>query len=157
MWLVLLDAFTTVMDILRFICLELSIIFTVWWDPLNLSHRPIACGDIQYVIGANNEYCRRIVAWFYRWNEVPDKDDWINCLKRFGLEKCPDHHFFIVNTCTNTCRTISMKSIDLNERGHRLLYLNGFLVDEITVPIGGFVPARIFTRIRPLSDIDKRH
>jgi hypothetical protein len=43
------------------------------------------------VIGPEDHRVRAIVAWFYRWHDAPDTDEWADCLARFGLDYVPTH------------------------------------------------------------------
>ena len=67
----------------------LSIYLTIYWDPFNKSNSFIK--DTFKISNAPCEYERRIVSWFYRWNDTPNSLDWINCINKFGLTKCPTH------------------------------------------------------------------
>ena len=69
----------------------LSAVFTVYCDPLGVSLRPISHGVVVSPIPALSERERRVVAWLYRWHPSPVLADWLDCTRRFGLDRIPSH------------------------------------------------------------------
>lgn len=130
----------------------LSAIFTVRWDPLGRSRRPIPTraprGPRAFTVGAASERERRVVAWFYRWHETPDDDDWRACLALFGLAAVPAHYLLLEGG-----RSVEVAEIRLGEgggRGSRTVAYDDATVDgrggpRVTgpTPIGGLSPARL--------------
>ena len=100
----------------------LSAIFTVRWDPLGRSQRLIPIRGVRRgprafsVGGGACERERRVVAWFYRWHEAPDDDDWRACLARFGLAACPAHTLLLDG---DVDRAVEVAEIRLGEAGRR--------------------------------------
>ncbi len=100
----------------------LSAIFTVRWDPLGRSRQLIPLRGIRRgprtfsVAGGANERERRVVAWFYRWHEAPDDDDWRACLARFGLAACPTHTLLLDGDLD---RAVEVAEIRLGGGGRR--------------------------------------
>lgn len=89
-----LDALGWCLDLRFAVCSRLSAAFTVRWDPLGRSRRPIPVGGGSretFTVGAACERDRRIVAWVYRTYESPDAGDWRAGLARFGRVACPPH------------------------------------------------------------------
>jgi hypothetical protein len=89
-----LDALGALLAAHRRLGLEVSAACTVTWDPLGRSRRAIPLGGVDAydafkVTAAPSERARRAVAWFYRWHDAPDDDDWRRCLARFGLSAVP--------------------------------------------------------------------
>lgn len=143
--LIFLDVLAWIFNIYTIIGKELAVIFTVYWDPFGRSYYPIYCNSKYYVIGAHNERNRRIVAWFYRWHDIPDDDDWQSCIDRFNLLACPSHYFIIIHTGD----IIMLEKIIMGSgcnRGSRTIIVNGKQVNEVT-PFGGLIPARIMMRL----------
>jgi len=90
----------------------LAATFTVKWDPLDRSNVPIPLymgrrtdpllrNPIAFTVFStdflHNERHRRIVAWYYRWHEVPDLASWKACLSRFDLKYIPPHTLKIIS------------------------------------------------------------
>ena len=100
----------------------LSAIFTVRWDPLGRSRQLIPLRGIRRgprtfsVAGGASERERRVVAWFYRWHEAPDDDDWRACLARFGLAACPAHTLLLEGARD---RAVEVAEIRLGGGGRR--------------------------------------
>lgn len=133
----------------------LSMTFTVRWDPLGYSREPVPFYSTKgaFTVGAlagSNERERRIVAWFYRWHETPDDDDWRACLALFGLPACPAHTLRLVGV--SSPKVVEVIEIRLGEgpgRGGRTVsvaatdfWRAGARVTGPT-PLGGLSPARL--------------
>lgn len=90
--LLLLDIYGWFLTVLLWIESQLAILLTVYTDPCNISKEPIRSqSGAFFVSDAETEYVRRIISWFYRHNDTPDLDDWVNLTKRFSLQYIPPH------------------------------------------------------------------
>jgi hypothetical protein len=103
----------------------LSAIFTVRWDPLGRSRQLIPLRGIRRgprsfsIAGGTSERERRIVAWFYRWHEAPDDDDWRACLARFGLAACPAHMLLLEGDLDRAVKVAEIRLGGSGRRGER--------------------------------------
>lgn len=103
----------------------LSAIFTVRWDPLGRSRQLIPLRGIRRgprafsVGGGASERERRVVAWFYRWHEAPDDDDWRACLARFGLAACPTHTLLLEGDLDRAVKVAEIRLGGAGSRGER--------------------------------------
>lgn len=85
----LLDAFT-------YCSYKISILASIYIDPINISKDPIKfIGSREYggynVISSFNERTRRIIHWFYRNITAPTIIDWEQYIKQFNLKEIPTH------------------------------------------------------------------
>lgn len=75
---------------------RISSFFTINIDPFRISNDPIKFkGHNEYggykIIGSLDEFHRRIVHWFYRNNDTPTLNDWLDCTYIFNLREIPIH------------------------------------------------------------------
>ena len=140
-----LDVLGWCLDLRFAVCSRLSAAFTVHWDPLGRSRRPIPVGDgtqETFTVGASCERDRRIVAWVYRTYKNPDADDWRTGLARFGRAACPPHSLRLADG-----RELKVLEVRFSHgRGFRTLL--GVAADGVLglriggpIPLGGLSPA----------------
>jgi hypothetical protein len=141
-----LDVLGWCLDLRFAVCSRLSAVFTVRWDPLGGSRRPIPVGDGSpdtFTVAAACERDRRIVAWIYRTYESPDIDDWRASLARFGRAACPPHSLLFADG--RELKVLELR-FTIPGRGYRILLgvaANGVLGLRIggPIPLGGLSPA----------------
>ena len=130
----------------------LSATFTVRWDPLGYSRQPIPTHSAKdtftvgtLAAGTAGERERRIVAWFYRWHETPDDDDWRACLALFQLATCPAHTLRLESPPHRRGVEVEVAEIWLGGaagRGSRTVAGARARISGPT-PLGGLSPARL--------------
>ena len=148
--LAILDALGWILALYASAGRRLGAVFTVRWDPLDRSHQPVPTlargAPRAFTVGADDEYERRIVAWFYRWHEAPDDDDWHTCLAMFELSAVPAHRLLLEGG-----RSVEIAEIRLGAGGSRgcrsLVHYDAEGGRSTPVigptPIGGLSPARL--------------
>jgi hypothetical protein len=144
-----LDVLGWCLDLRFAVSSRLSAAFTVRWDPLGGSQRPIPVGDGSpdtFTVAAACERDRRIVAWIYRTYESPDVEDWRASLARFGHAACPPHSLQLADG-----RELKVLELRVGQggnpgRGYRTLL--GVTADGVPglriggpIPLGGLSPA----------------
>ena len=144
-----LDVLGWCLDLRFAVCSLLSAVFTVRWDPLGGSRRPIPVGDGSpdtFTVAAACERDRRIIAWIYRTYESPDVDDWRAGLARFGRAACPPHSLLFADGRELKVLELRFVQSTIPGRGYRTLLgvaANGVLGLRIggPIPLGGLSPA----------------
>ena len=136
--------------------LWLSAIFTVRWDPLGRSRALIWLQGrggprAVQVDGAATERERRVVAWFYRWHDTPDDDDWRRCLARFALA-APPRHTLLVFRADERVEVAITRLGKGSTRGERTVVHSRGAASGPARPIAGLIPLGGLTVERLLKD-----
>lgn len=138
---------------------KISSFFTISIDPLKISNDPIKFkGRNEFggfkVIGSLDEVHRRIVHWFYRNNDAPSFNDWVDCTYLFNLKEIPVHilqlydinkdplnKFILVHTITNDYIHYTYENREDN------------VSTTVTVPVGiaSLVPERFLFNLKAYS------
>jgi len=146
-------------DILQYTKKKITSFFTINIDPFKISNDPIKFkGHNEFggfkIIGSLDEFHRRIVHWFYRNNDTPMINDWLDCIHIFNLSKIPLHtlqlydenedplnKFILIHEITNNCIHYTYENREEN------------VSITVTVPIGmaALIPERYLFNLRLYS------
>ena len=162
-----IDMVSTIIDYYAMIGVVASIFFTVTQDPFNYAQAQIptfvnrelrsfvvgvdcnsqCVGRYGYICTCMHEYKRRVVAWFYRWHDTPDADDWAECITRFKLLSVPSHKLVLSDG------EAVIVEIDIGfNKSMRRVYSESCDLDDIPeysrIPIGGLLPGRLISDAR---------
>lgn len=124
---------------------RISSVFTVVWDPFNISSNVIQSGGSRFVVvDADSEYERRVAAWFYRNNDTPVIEDWHECMIKFGLSD-------IYHKLRYDGFPFDVEIVLYNNR--RFLRW-GVKTNNVKLPVGGCGPDRILHSIFKIESMD---
>ncbi len=118
-----------------------SALLTVHIDAFGMSRRPIKTATDKFTVECEQEFERRVVAWFYREHAAPDDDDWRKCLTQFGLTSCPNHTLVLSDGRNINVSNIVLRSAE--SRGSRSVQLVGSEPHNGPTPLGGLAPTRL--------------
>ena len=162
-----IDMVSAIIDYYNMIGMAVSIFFTITQDPFSYARAQIptfvnrglgsfvvevdcnsqCVSEHGYICTCRHEYKRRVVAWFYRWHDTPDADDWAECITRFNLLSVPSHKL----VSSDGDAVIVDIDIGLNKNMRRV-YSESCDIDDIPeysrIPMGGLLPDRLISDAR---------
>ena len=161
--LFLLDLVITLKEWLHFYGIRISLLCTVYWDPLSMGKSPVKLAipvkprkkrdeltpmwpvpSVEhFYIKAGSESDRRLVAWVYRWHDILTVEDWRSCLSMSSLNEVPLHALVIPGAGDITVK------VGLEQKTLKLIYKKHGYPDstayEGDIPMDGLSPSHIIS------------
>jgi hypothetical protein len=137
-----IDFICFILSLYKKILFYLSIIFTIWIDPLKYSDRKIITSkNNKFSIRTPYNKTTRMVSWFYRNYEIPDYNDWIEFVMLFNLQDIPVHTIIYYNDKSSFYITIRIEKKYMNLNIH---FRNNSIIKDVSYSsINGLLPDTI--------------
>jgi len=137
-----IDFICFILSLYKKILFYLSIIFTIWIDPLKYSDRKIITSkNNKFSIRTPYNKTTRMVSWFYRNYEIPDYNDWVEFVMLFNLQYIPVHTIIYYNDKSSFYITIRIEKKYINLNIH---FRNNNIIKDVSYSsINGLLPDTI--------------